>query len=367
MYKLKYKIWIDQDGKAFGEGPYKLLEGIKKTGSLSQSAKALNMSYSQAHNMMKTLSQKLGFPLINSKSGGPGGGKTEITPEAQRLLDAYGEFYIDCKRALDELFYEHFLANKEALQENNLVNAFGIGNQGIVAFVGGGGKTSLMWRLAKELAKKDKKVLVTTTTHIMPPTSETNHLCIAADLEKAVSTLKKKLKNGQIFTVGTGYKGEKMVGIDPQWVDRLANYVDYILVEADGARRKPFKAPAEHEPVIPRAATTVVSVVGIDALGKELTEENVFRSELISEISKTAVGAEIQVGTIASVVVSPLGSRKSIPDHAHWVVCLNKVDNLEILQSADMVAKYILAKQPFVPVIATSTINENIIMGRWQN
>ena len=78
MYKLKYKIWIDQDGKAFGEGPYKLLEGIKKTGSLSQSAKALNMSYSQAHNMMKTLSQKLGFPLINSKSGGPGGTKGKI-------------------------------------------------------------------------------------------------------------------------------------------------------------------------------------------------------------------------------------------------------------------------------------------------
>ena len=44
MYKLKYKIWIDQDGKAFGQGPYKLLEGIKETGSLSKAAKALNMS-----------------------------------------------------------------------------------------------------------------------------------------------------------------------------------------------------------------------------------------------------------------------------------------------------------------------------------
>ena len=158
-----------------------------------------------------------------------------------------------------------------------------------------------------------------------------------------------------------------MVGIDPAWINKLSDHVDYILVEADGARKKPFKAPAEHEPVIPAETTTVVSVVGMDVLGKELTEDNVFRSELISQISKTQIGGEISVGTIASIVVSENGSRKNIPNHARWVVCLNKVDNLDLLQSADMVAKYILAKQPFVPVVATSTINENIIMGRWQN
>jgi probable selenium-dependent hydroxylase accessory protein YqeC len=367
MYKLKYKIWIDQDGKAFGEGPYKLLQGIKDTGSLSKSAKALNMSYSQAHTMMKNLSNKLGFPLIKSKTGGLGGGMTEITPEAQGLLDLYGNFYRDCEQALEELFYEYFLANKEVLQENNLINAFGIGEQGIIAFVGGGGKTSLMWRLAKELAKKNKKVLVTTTTRIMPPTVESNHFFADSDLNKVIVNIQKKLKNGQIFTLGKEFKGEKLVGIDIAWIDKLSGFVDYILVEADGARRKPFKAPAEHEPVIPQDTTTVVSVVGIDALEKELTDENVFRSELISDISGTPVGEKINVGTIASVMVSDKGSRKNVPKHARWVVCINKVDDLEQLQSADMVAKYILAKQPFVPVIATCMKSENIVVGRWQN
>ena len=42
MYKLRYKIWLDQDGKAFGQGPYHLLAGIKETGSLSQAARQLN-------------------------------------------------------------------------------------------------------------------------------------------------------------------------------------------------------------------------------------------------------------------------------------------------------------------------------------
>lgn len=368
MYRLKYKIWIDQDGKAFGQGPYKLLEGIKRNGSLSQSAKEINMSYSQAHTMMKSLGQKLGFPLIKSKTGGVGGGKTEITPEAQQLLDVYGNFYRDCEAALDEVFYHYFLANKSAIQEDNLINAFGIGEQGIVSLVGGGGKTTLMWRLAKELVKKDKKVLVTTTTHIQTPTDEeTHHLCISDDLDKVIATMNKKLKNGQIFSVGSGFKGEKMVGIDPAWVERLSSYVDYILIEADGARRLPFKAPAAHEPVIPADSTTVVSVVGIDALGKTLNEENVCRSQRVSEISGTAIGEEITVNTIASVMVSDEGGRKLLPSGARWVVCINKVDDLERLQSADMVAKYILAKQPFVPVIAVCTQGDNLIMGRWQN
>lgn len=368
MYKLKYKIWIDQDGKAFGEGPYKLLNGIKQTGSLSQSARALNMSYSQAHNMMKNLSQRLGFQLIKSKIGGVGGGKTEITPEAQNLLDIYSSFYRDCETALDDIFYEYFLANKSLIQENTLENAFGIGEQGIVSFVGGGGKTTLMWSLAAELAAKNKKVLVTTTTHIMPPNDgEADHFFVGDDLNKIVNTISKKLKNGQIFALGTGYSGEKLVGVPPEWISKLSGYVDYILVEADGARRLPFKAPGENEPVIPPDTTTVVSVVGIDALGRELCEENVFRSEAVSNISGTPIGNEITVNTIASVLVSENGGKKALPKNARWLICINKVDSLELLRDADMTAKYILAKQPFVPVVATCMKEKIMIMGRWQN
>ena len=368
MFKLKYKIWIDQDGKAFGEGPYKLLEGIKETGSLSQSAKALNMSYSQAHNMMKNLSQRLGFQLIRSKTGGVGGGKTEITPEAQNLLDLYSGFYCECEAALEDIFYDYFLANKSMIQENTLENAFGIGGQGIISFVGGGGKTTLMWSLAKELAAKNKKVLVTTTTHIMPPEEgQADHFLVSDDLNRVINNIGKKLKSGQIFAIGTGFKGEKLVGVDPEWIGKLSGYVDYILIEADGARKLPFKAPGENEPVIPSDSTTVISVVGIDTLGKELCEENVFRSQLVSDISGTPMGNEITVNTVASVMVSEEGGKKALPKNARWLICINKVDSLELLQDADMVAKYILAKQPFVPVIATCMKEKIMIMGRWQN
>ena len=58
MYKLHYKLWLEKDGKVFGEGPYRLLVGILETGSLSSAAKKLNMSYSLAYNLIKKVEKR---------------------------------------------------------------------------------------------------------------------------------------------------------------------------------------------------------------------------------------------------------------------------------------------------------------------
>ena len=46
--KLAYKVWLDNEGKAFGEGPYRLLKLVEKTGSLHQAAMEMKMSYRKA-------------------------------------------------------------------------------------------------------------------------------------------------------------------------------------------------------------------------------------------------------------------------------------------------------------------------------
>lgn len=56
-----------------------------------------------------------------------------------------------------------------------------------------------------------------------------------------------------------------------------------ILVEADGAKRLPLKVPAEHEPVIPSQTGHVVSVYGLDAIGRTL-ESTCFRWERAAQI-----------------------------------------------------------------------------------
>lgn len=106
--RLAYKVWIDNNGKAFGEGPYDLLKGIEQTGSLRKSAAEIGMSYNQAWRLIRAMEGRLGFPLIRCQAGGSMGGGSEITAEGRRLMDAYGAFREDARSALEQLFGKYF-------------------------------------------------------------------------------------------------------------------------------------------------------------------------------------------------------------------------------------------------------------------
>lgn len=108
MFKLKYKLWIEQEGKAFGIGPSVLLKTIYKTGSLNNAAKEMKMSYSQAYNLVKSLEKRLGFTLIESKIGGSGGGGSTLTKEALELIQTFDNFSRESELVLEELFQKHF-------------------------------------------------------------------------------------------------------------------------------------------------------------------------------------------------------------------------------------------------------------------
>ena len=79
--KVAYRVWLVSDGKAFGMGPYELLKGIEKTGSLRQSAMKMGMSYRQAWGLLRECERKLGFTLIERRVGGASGGYSKITME----------------------------------------------------------------------------------------------------------------------------------------------------------------------------------------------------------------------------------------------------------------------------------------------
>lgn len=97
MLRVKFKIWLDNEGKAFGNGPYYLLKGIEDTGSLNTSARKMKMSYSQAYKLIKNIEKRLGFPLIKSRTGGQGGGGSELTWEAKELMKKFMSFQEDCQ------------------------------------------------------------------------------------------------------------------------------------------------------------------------------------------------------------------------------------------------------------------------------
>lgn len=112
--KIAYKIWLDNNGKAFGEGPYQLLKRIETTGSLHQAAMEMKMSYRKAWTTLKDIEARLGFPLLERKVGGVAGGGSQITEQGHNLMHHYEEFRVEVKESLERIFQKHFhsLGNK---------------------------------------------------------------------------------------------------------------------------------------------------------------------------------------------------------------------------------------------------------------
>lgn len=106
--KISYKIWLDHHGKAFGDGPYELLTRVEKTKSLHQAAQQMGMAYSKAWRLIRTLEQRLGFPLLERKAGGASGGGSRITPKAKELMNLYGRFRKEAGEAMEKIYRRHF-------------------------------------------------------------------------------------------------------------------------------------------------------------------------------------------------------------------------------------------------------------------
>lgn len=135
----------------------------------------------------------------------------------------------------------------------------------IIAVVGSGGKTSLIWRLTEELVQAGKKVAVTTTTHMAMEKERP----FALDGEGAEALI---FKHGYVLVASIDIQKKKLSSLPYEKLKKLSELCDVLLIEADGARKKPFKIPMEWEPVIPDFTDLVIAVCGLDSLGKSIKE-----------------------------------------------------------------------------------------------
>ena len=106
--KVAYKIWLDSNGKAFGEGPYELLKRVEKTNSLHEAAHQMEMSYSKAWKLIQMMEKRLGFGLLDKKVGGRSGGGSRVTLKGKDLMKRYMRFRRDAGEALEEVYQRHF-------------------------------------------------------------------------------------------------------------------------------------------------------------------------------------------------------------------------------------------------------------------
>jgi probable selenium-dependent hydroxylase accessory protein YqeC len=214
----------------------------------------------------------------------------------------------------------------------------------VVSLVGGGGKTTALFLLAKELVAQGAKVIVTTTTKIYKPTPEQVKLTIVSrDAGTLCQATEDALRETAMIAVGKEIEAEgKLSGVPPAWVADLAKLADYVLVEADGAKGKPFKAPASHEPVIPESTALTIVVVGIEVVGQVLSEVSVQRPERVSAITGLALGDVIMPKDIATAILHPDGLGRPTPLHRQ-VLLLNKVDSEEQLAQGRAIGELVLS------------------------
>lgn len=97
-FKIGSSIWIDKDKKTFlGKGRIELLKLIDKTGSLSKAAKEMKMSYKAAWDSINDMNNASEVNLIESTSGGAGGGGSKLTALARLYIELYDKIYIEQK------------------------------------------------------------------------------------------------------------------------------------------------------------------------------------------------------------------------------------------------------------------------------
>ena len=213
----------------------------------------------------------------------------------------------------------------------------------MITLVGAGGKTTLMFRLAAELASREETVLTTTTTKIFEPSQEqSTHIVVSKAPEEVLRKSAALLHHSPHVTAARErlVSNGKLAGFESSAIETFMNKGPFrwILVEGDGAARKPLKAPAEHEPVIPECSTCVIAAVGLDAIGQPLDDRWVFRAELYSNVTGVSLGSPITELSVTKIILDDNGLMKGCPPDAKRIVFLNKAEGQGRLSSGKILA-----------------------------
>jgi len=234
----------------------------------------------------------------------------------------------------------------------------------VVSLVGAGGKTRLGLRLVHEWIAAGGQAVFTTTTKILEPIpgpeatlllseSETEVLKqvprLLAEYPLVYLAARRLAENEPDFPRQANYpvplRRNKLDGLPPTTVDRLAAVLPQalIVVEADGAKHRLFKAPAAHEPVIPASTTHLTPLADLEVIGCPLTEAHVHRPERVAALTGASFGALVTVEMVAIVLSHKEGGAKGRPPGARLIPALNQREGCFPSVTARSVAEHLLA------------------------
>ncbi len=222
-----------------------------------------------------------------------------------------------------------------------------------------------MFRLASELGAAGMRVVTTTTTHI---SEDQVRFAPASILPARLDLLTDRLDRfGHCLIAGPPDGKGRVHGVLPELIARLKERsdVDIIVVEADGSRSLPFKAPGAHEPVVPDSTTILVPIAGLDALGQPLDDAHVHRPEIISSLAQQQPGSIVTGNIVARVLSHPQGGAKQLPAGARLVPVLNRADDETAVLRAREIAAQLLKSAVVDSVIISAMRGEPPVRETW--
>ena len=210
----------------------------------------------------------------------------------------------------------------------------------VISLVGGGGKTTTMRHLAEAFVRRGMKTVMMTSTKIgcPPQYCPDRKSCLA------------RFDAGEIALCGTRL-GSKLDAPDPEFLAWILDHADAVIIEADGAHRKPCKAPAAHEPVILPQSDIVIALMGLDALGKPVGEI-CHRAEIVMDILGCDAAHALTGEDMAEILLSERGSQKAVGGREFYAV-LNKCDDGARLQAGENILR-ILEKHGHARALLTA-------------
>ena len=230
--------------------------------------------------------------------------------------------------------------NGEWKEPGSLCQAVGIYKEDFhkaVSVVGGGGKTTVIRAMLRECVEsREGKIpcVVSTTTHIQ----KTNAEYFLG--EASIEMFRQKLSDYGVVWMGREIQEGKLASFPEEFLKEICREPVLLLLEADGAKHFPVKAPAGHEPVICEKTDIVLNVYGMRALGQKI-KDVCFRVREVEKILGKTAEDILCPEDIVTLAVSQYAGRKCVTDDMEYHVVLNQADTEEQRQMAMQIAKEI--------------------------
>ena len=241
----------------------------------------------------------------------------------------------------------------------NLAEALRVTRESRISIVGAGGKSTALFLLGEQI---QPPVILTSSTHFSLEQVESCRHHVVFPKDNLDQTLDELISATHPTLITSGVTiADKVTGLNFPELTELMNYSKKrsipMVIEADGSRKKPLKAPGTHEPAIPEWSTDVVVVVGLSAIGQPCNESVVHRPEIFRIITGLFEGEIICPEHIAKSLIHPEGGLKNIPVGARKIALINQCDDIVRQTNAGCVYKKI--REVFDVVLTTSLINTN--------